>query len=156
MLVFISFPYLVVVCSSSSWSYSLPVLAAPAVPFVIPLLIFVAASWLSVPMLCPGSAIFGHFSHYSCRLMLFYFEGVMSSLSLYLAKGSSFLLSLPGPSFSNCLSCWFLLVAVVELEVAFFSFASCFVCRPFTLSLLPSYFFYNFLCDLYYCYYIIL
>src|SRR5438094_9967469 len=38
-------------------SYSLPVSAAPAVPFVIPLLLaFSAASWLLV--VCPPSAIF--------------------------------------------------------------------------------------------------
>src|SRR5919198_6067097 len=73
-------------------SYSLPVSAAPAVPFVIPLLLaFSLASSGFTPVL-PGSVIFSVISLFtavgSCS---FSFAGVIGSFSLYSFNGSSFL-----------------------------------------------------------------
>src|SRR5919198_5200818 len=129
-------------------SYSLPVSAAPAVPFVIPrLLPFSAASWLLVPV-CPDSEIFSLISLFtavgSCS---FIFAGVIGSFSLYSVNGSSFLpISVPGPPSSNRLDCWLVLALVVEVgdETPSLALLVVLSAAPFTLFLAPVNFCLNF------------
>src|SRR5919202_387659 len=121
-------------------SYSLPVSAAPAVPFVIPLrLAFSAASWLF--LVWPGSEIFSLISLFtavgSCS---FIFEGVIGSFSLYSVNGSSFLpISVPGPPSSNLLDCWLVLdlVEVLGDETPSLALLVVLSVAPFTLFLAP-------------------
>src|SRR5919202_4559994 len=87
-------------------SYSLPVSAAPAVPFVIPLRLAFSAASFALVLCFPGSTIFSSLGSLltavgSCSFIL---AGVIGSFSLYSVNGSSFLpTSVPGPPSSNLL-----------------------------------------------------